>query len=481
MSTELEPDTRFPSAVDLRSTTRLKVRPETLIPAAVNRGPHRLNSILGWVLIAVLAIAPIPLASNRPAFWTIWAAIIGLLAILYGASLIIMRAPARLPISRYWPEATCFGLLLLWLVVQILPIGRWLPESLTLAPAIGLPTRTFSLDPGSTTMTLLNFATYGLLFLLVAQAAANRRRARFLLFSLFLVVVAFAVYGLVSLVQLGDTLLGFEKLYYKGNATGTFVNRNSFATFLAAGLAMGVPLLLDNNQGKRRSLGHLRTWVQPMVVVVGILFIGATLLATQSRMGAAAGLAGTVVTLVLSFVGQKSSARWWVLGLMIVAGFAVVSFYGVGTLQRYMLSDVAEGRDELYRQIWPAIMERPWTGYGGGSFPTVFAAFQHAPLGSGDTVWDKAHSTYLSLWFEMGLVAGSLPLLVILGLMLRAAFSLRDASSRTVSIAAIGVTIVFALHSVVDFSAEIMANAFLFTALLALGASGVGRSEAGKR
>jgi O-antigen ligase len=97
--------------------------------------------------------------------------------------------------------------------------------------------------------------------------------------------------------------------------------------------------------------------------------------------------------------------------------------------------------------------------------------FQHAPL-AGDTLWDKAHSTYLALWFELGIIAGTFPMLVVAGLLFRAILGLWDTSSRMISAAAIAVIAVFSIHSVVDFSAEIMADAFLFTAILALGAAG---------
>lgn len=480
MSIGSGPDMRFPDGMDLRPTASLHQRAAAPIPADVSNAPHRVNSVLGGLLIAVMALAPIPLGSNRPAFWTIWAAIIGLLALGYGIALIAVRGSARLPLGRFWPEATCFFLLILWLVAQILPIGRWLPASLTIAPAIGTPTMSLSLDPGSTTMTLLNFATYGLLFFLFAQVAANRRRARSLLLALFTVVAVFAIYGLISLVQLGDTILGFEKLYYKGNATGTFVNRNSFGTFLAAGLAMGVPLLLDN-QGRARSLGQLRTWIQPALVLSGMAFIGAALLATNSRMGATAGLAGTLVGLLLSLIGgEKGRARWWFAGILVAAGAIVAAFFGTRTIERFIFDQEVIGRPELHLQVWEAIWQRPLTGFGGGSFASVFPAFQHAPLGSTDAVWDRAHSTYLALWFELGLVAGTLPLVIIAGLVVRALGRLTDPSSRGVSIAAISVAVVFGLHSLVDFSAEIMADAFLLTAVLALGAAGANHTVMGK-
>jgi O-antigen ligase len=180
-------------------------------------------------------------------------------------------------------------------------------------------------------------------------------------------------------------------------------------------------------------------------------------------------------------MAERTRARWWVLAILVGAAAVVAVLYGADTLERSLLTDGDPGREELYRQVWPPILERPLTGYGGGSFATVFPTLQHAPLGANDTVWDKAHSTYLSLWFELGLIAGSIPLVIIAALSFRAMRNLGDPSSRGISIATIAVTVVFAVHALADFSAEIMANAFLFTAVLALGAAGTGKSRAGER
>jgi O-antigen ligase len=407
----------------------------------------------------VVALAPIPLGSNRPALWSLWAVGIGLLAAAYG--LAQLHAPASLSLRRYWPEATLFLALLAWLCLQSLPIGAGplthvaLPET----SAAGI-----SLDPGSTRLAALTFATYGVLFLLTSQAVADSRAAHAMLVALFAVIAGYAIYGLVNLTQLGDTLLGAEKSWYGGYATGTFVNRNAFATFLAAGLAIGVPLLAAST-ARRDAPAR---WLHPALVLLGLLFIAAALLATGSRMGAVAGGTGVLLGLALSLRRQSKAPVWFAL-VALAAVAAVLALYGAGTLERLLLGHDDATRGELYRQVWAAIWQRPWTGYGGGSFAAVFPLFQHAPL-PGDVVWDRAHSTYLALWFELGLGFGTVPLLLVAGLARRAVFGLRDPASRPVAAAALAVTAVFAVHALVDFSAEIMANAFLLTAVLALGA-----------
>lgn len=99
---------------------------------------------------------------------------------------------------------------------------------------------------------------------------------------------------------------------------------------------------------------------------------------------------------------------------------------------------------------------------------SMIPLFHQWPV-SPDMVWDKAHSTYLALWAELGVVAGSLPLLLVAIFTLQALrlYTTRSADWAAPAIA-VSVVAVAAIHSLVDFSLEIEANAFLFLAILAL-------------
>jgi O-antigen ligase len=352
----------------------------------------------------------------------------------------------------------------------LLPIGGFFPAPVTLADGSQIVARTISMAPGDTALMLVTMGTFALLFFLFSQVAANRRRARIALRALFLIIAASAIFGLISLTQLGDTLLGFEKRYYLGFATGTFVNRNSFATFLASGLAIGVPVLLDSVAAAIAAKSS-RQWVFVAVIAAGIVFIVAALLASGSRMGAFAGGAGALVTFGIGLFAVRDLGRSRLVFVLVgvVAAAALIVLYGSGVMERLIFTHDEDGRGELYAQVWQAILQRPLLGYGGGSFPSTFQIFQHAPL-AGEVVWDHAHSTYLALWFELGFVFGSIPLVIIGSLAVRSALGFKDRSNSLLALAAIGVVVVFGIHSIVDFSAEIMANAFLLIAVLALGA-----------
>jgi O-antigen ligase len=138
---------------------------------------------------------------------------------------------------------------------------------------------------------------------------------------------------------------------------------------------------------------------------------------------------------------------------------------------------------ELYRQVATMIAADPWFGFGGGAFEWVFPLFNQPPL-SADVVWDRAHSTYLGLWSEFGLVAGSVPLVIVAILAVGAAIGFwRSENGWSVPLAGLAVVAVAALHSTVDFSLEMPANAYVLLAVLGIGAASrmwaAGRRSAG--
>jgi len=325
-------------------------------------------------------------------------------------------------------------------------------------------------------MRLIRQLTYGLFFLLMLQASANEARRRMMFDILLAVTVAYGIYGLVSL-QSGDTILGLEKWAYQGYATATFINRNSFATFLAMGGTLAAArlgkLLADASlhhahDGKLRNLrGDL------LIYGLAYVFLVVVVLSTGSRMGLFVTVVGAIVS---SAIALRRSRRLAFLSLLVplavVAFMAILVVYGGALLERLgSLESSADVRSDLYWQIWEMITQRPLVGFGGGSFELAFPIVHQAPVSS-DLVWSKAHDTYLALWSEMGLVFGSLPLLAIgfIAAKLVIAVARKRGNLETQAIA-LGVLAVGGIHSLVDFSLEIPANTFLFLALLAAGAA----------
>jgi O-antigen ligase len=193
-------------------------------------------------------------------------------------------------------------------------------------------------------------------------------------------------------------------------------------------------------------------------------------------MGLLAGLAGAAAACVMALLKRRRQGgriAWLAFGaLPALAIIAVLVLYGAGTFERLGSFETdANVRSDLYAQVLEMIAQRPWLGYGGGTFDLAYPLFHQLPV-SADLIWDRAHSTYLSLWVELGLVAGTVPLILIAWVSIDAlSLYLRRRADWTAPVATIGVILVAAIHSLVDFSLEMEANVFLFLAILALGVS----------
>ncbi|MDC9824651.1 O-antigen ligase family protein [Devosia sp. ZB163] len=467
-------------------TILVETRPaisSTPSPRAWSR-QSQLNNVLAYALIVFVALAPVPFGSHRPFFWAVNAAIVGAIGSIYLWRLGRLGEQPHRRLASYWPSAVLYVGIGLWLVIQALPAGILGPLADGVRPYLAVVTRSgasiavgsISVAPDATLLMLLRWATYGMFYFLVLQIASNERRRELILHAVLAIATFYAMFGLGSLLQFGDTILGLKKWTYEGSATATFVNRNSFATFLAFGAVVAVSLICGSFVSRTDETGSLSgRRFDPVVLLylVALAAIVAALLATQSRMGT---FAATVGCVVVALTGISRMRGLWARALLLlpllvgVLGLAVYVF-GQNLVDRLgSLESSADVRLDLYAQVIEMIMARPWIGYGGGSFELAYPLFHQLPV-SPDLVWDRAHNSYLALFAELGVVAGG-AVLVLLGLALVRVLS-RLAKARAewpARAAALGVIIVAAVHSLVDFSLEIQANTILFLLIVGLGA-----------
>lgn len=439
----------------------------------------RLNNQLMWPILLILFLSPFAFGSTKPAFWLLWSMLISLCgAILFGRMALsgarFRIAPRNLPVL--------FGLFTLlgtYMVVQALPLGALSPTASSIAdPSAILALDTISLTPHDTILALVRWTTYGLLFFLVMQITSNPQRARAFINLLYWAIVIHAVVGLLFLLQFGDTILGIPKWKYFGSAMGGFINRNSFATFLAFGSVLGINLMIERMTEKpsgRSDNSVLGTYLgKGGVVTIGLgwLILVITLVSSNSRMGLFAACCGMIASVALALAKKTagtSRAGIWILllAIPIIVGLGMFG-YGAIFLERLgRVGDSSDLRIQLYQQVLHMIEARPLLGFGGNSFEYAYPLFHQAPV-SFDLVWDKAHSTYLALWAEYGLVFGSVPLLIV-GIILfqlgRTYVTVRGQDMLIRS--GLCVILVGAVHSLVDFSLEIEAVTFAFVAIVA--------------
>ncbi|NBN78586.1 hypothetical protein GWI72_09930 [Microvirga tunisiensis] len=436
----------------------------------------RLNDITGRAVLAVLLLAPVPLGSNRPVFWAIWAIVLG--AILAAYALVLKRKALklRLPFAQLNVLTFLFCGVSLWIAVQILPLGTLLPLPAVVSVAgYQLEFGSISLAPGDGLLAMLRWLSYGVLFFLAVQASVRRQRARRLLWFVLLFVAAQAAYAMIAMLYLADQVVLVEKTQYLGEATGTFINRNSLATYLGFGAVVALLLAMpdepDTNPTRRRlrrTRFDLNMTSENVLAAVALVLILAALLATGSRMGLFATACGLATAGLLRLATWR--ARLLSLGLLAAGGLLFLFTYGAGTVDRLiMVERDSEGRLSIYSDTFDMISARPLIGHGAQSFEFAFPLYDSDPTNSAYT-FDKAHSTYLTHWSELGLVFGSLPplIVVLIGWTILSAY--RASSQRPVELCApLGVIVVAAVHSTVDFSLEIQAVTFLFVTILGIG------------
>lgn len=435
---------------------------------------------LALTLAVIVPLTALPFASNRSIWWLFWTMVLAALACLHvwGAS----RQPLGL---RLRPGVIGWGAaamaLPVWAFVQALPLAHLMPASWVLMRTglEGLGGRSISLQPDIALTGALRFMGYLILIGLVIRIANRAARVRGVATILFCGVVAQAIWALLALGALNDYAFSGPKVAYLGMATGSFVNRNSLATFLGFGILIGLGLLVE------RAIGHKPPQPRAKPRITNFGFAGAfillgmsvqfiALLATQSRLGLAATLVAVVATLsILRSRAGCSSRRMMAEGAVLiglVSGLIAIFAGGDGVMNRLLFTaSEAQGRIALYQQTVEIIALRPLTGFGMDSFGSAFEAFRAPPLlGNGN--FDLSHNSYLMLWAEFGLIFGSIPptLLALVAVILWRRMS-DPAGFAGMALAGIGALILGALHSLGDFSLEIPANTYLFVTIIGLG------------
>jgi len=432
------------------------------------------NVRLSIALMSVVGLAPVPLGSNRPVFWMILATVVFAMLGIYLGVLALNRIKLRKPLWHVPVIAVLACLFLVFAVLQTLPVAGLLP----FAPPASQGDGAITLSRDATRLATLRWASYAVFFFLMLQVVDSRSRARQLAWAIFLIVTAHAAYGLINLRFLGDAFFWGPKEAYQTVVTGTFVNRNSFATFAGSGAILGFSLLMHDAL-RRQASARSRYWavsvdgIGTATLWVCLLVILAALVSTGSRMGVAATGIGLILVCVLLIRKQgrhSRQSRLLLLAMGTIALVGVFTVFGQVTLDRAIFSAQDGGtRLDLYAQVLDLIRARPLFGFGLDAFSLAFEQ-AHRPPVSPDLVWGRAHSTYLTLWSEMGLIFGSIPLVICGLIALRLArTALSGDRDYVLAVAGLGVISLAAIHSLVDFSLEMPANVYLFLAIISLG------------
>ena len=438
---------------------------------------------LFFALLILLVWLPLPLASNRPWAWSIFIIGVNTLAVLYLYTALRQRIKISPSFIKAKPIFVVFGIWLLFIFIQIIPLPIAWIETLSPQAAFWHDTQfaTLSVDPYATLTGLLKSITYVVLFALILLLTFQNKRLRWLAYALILSGFFQAFYG--SFMTLSGWEYGFfhDKIAGKGVATGTFINRNHFANYLVLCLAIGIGILIAQLEDKhltgwRQFLHNLIGWLFSLKIFLRfiLVFMVIALVLTHSRMGNTAFFASLMITGVIALLLSKQAPRATVtllISLIVIDLFIVGTWFGlervVDRLEQTTLSH--EHRDEVNLYTLDYWKEYPLIGSGLGSFSATFPAYQGEDLVNH---FSHAHNDYAQFAVETGVIGLGLMGIVMLMtfvLALRTQYVRRNPLCRGLSFSVLMCIIALLIHSLVEFNLQIPANAATFMVILALG------------
>lgn len=349
------------------------------------------------------------------------------------------------------------------------PAGR--EEGLSAGPeSCARAWRTISLYPDATEDRLFWFVALLLGFMTVRQRVADRGTHALYRSVLFAAFGLLALFAMVQAATWNGRIYWLRPIMTAEKAFGPYVNPTHFAGVME----LALPWLLGFAASRLQRWGRAAlSRPEFLLPVVSAIFCGAATVMAASKMSAA--LTGLNLTLLLAFIAAR---RWGRLitatALVILWGLAVLLVMATPLGQRISSHvERSEGvqvvgtRGPAWQAAFTMLADYPITGTGFGTFREVFPAY----MPSGTYIrWNEAHSDWLELLLDGGLLAG------VLVAWLAVAYVVQ-LSSRSAKVGARGSPTRFglilglaslSLHAAVDFNHQIPANALLFVALAAM-------------
>ena len=393
---------------------------------------------------------------------------------------------------RAWPFHLAFLVIVSWVWLQSTPLPvawvEWLsPESyqhyFRAYTATGdlLPGRIpLSLDAYTTRISGWLTLAYYLLFCLVLALVTSEAQLKKLAWTLVAAGAFQAGFGAFSTLSGVESLLFAGKETYLNVATGTFVNRNSFAGLLEMTLAMGIGLLLAQirdqqaKNWKERIENILKTLLSNKVVLrsaLAVMVIGLVL--SRSRMGNSAFFSSLIIAGILYIICRRKLSKGilFLFASLIIVDMAILSqWFGIDQVINRIeqTSMERESRPNIAILTLDIIADYLKTGTGAGTYYTAFPAYHD---GSWRGFYDLAHNDFLQFAAEFGLPAyGVLALMVLMALWhgLQAMRLRRNPLMIGMGFSSLmGITAIL-IHSTVDFNLQIPANGAYFVVLMAI-------------
>jgi O-antigen ligase len=441
----------------------------------------RCRALLRFGVYATLVLSPLPFGSVQP--WAVLGLEILAAALGLGAVWVVAHDREALPRGARLVLVPALGLLAIG-IVQLLPAPAWTVRSVAGPTAeardavagvlveVATTAAPLSLTPPETLDALLRGVSFGMIAFVTLIAFRERRHLKTVGFVIVASATFQALYGAAEYLSQHQHIFAYAKKYYLDCATGTFINRNHFATYLAMALPLALGMLIEGWEGVFTGVSwrqRLLRLAEPSnfaviaaAVATFLIWIGVFL--SYSRGGLAAALVATVVLGLLSGMQKR---RLWVLAAACLLPAVFLSWQQMRAPGERFLAD-ADRLTTLNRRlpVWEAgasmIPSYATVGVGWGNFGNAFQMYQP----SSRLRWRHVHNDWLQTAIEGGVVAPVL-LLWLLWLALTASRRTHGHPAPIRKCLTAGI-VALAFHCILDFPLRIPAIGVLLACFIGL-------------
>lgn len=421
---------------------------------------HWTNSALFYYLLAVLIWAPLPLASNRE--WSTILLAILLLSGLLACGVLMLLGQLRVTtaLRRAWPALSALIATQAWVAAQL--------------------AFSISVAPDSTRLALLLGVALVAAFVLVLLLVDSRPRILRIAQVMVGCAVFQAFFASAMMMSDLDKVPLLDKVFERGSASGTFINRNHLAGFLEMNLAIGIGMLVAQlhrhpaegwREFVRRTIDTVLSPKFRLRLYLAIMVVALVL--TRSRMGNVAFFSSLLVCGLAGMVLQRRvtrNATLFFVSLLLIDIYIVGNWFGMDEVVERLqgTSLAAETRDEVALDSIAMWRDHFWTGTGADSF---FEAYVYGGYMNANSLYYRhPENDYLEIGSGFGFIGFALLGTAVLTSLWQALLAQRRCKSsirQGLGFASTMGIISVLIHSFTDFNLHIPANSLWFIVLMA--------------
>lgn len=367
----------------------------------------------------------------------------------------------RIP-AQYLIHLSALAALLLWLIKTNLGLRKfnYYPEYLPLLCllVVSLLSILFSVHRYASIVGFLNLFTYIIVLFLVSQTIDNEKRIILFIYFLILSGLFYCAYGILQYRGV------FPKDFWTQpeSLSSRFVNSGPFGAFINLPLFLSIGMLFF-----RRNI-FIR-----LVSILSIVVFLVTLILSKSRIS---WLVFAITLAIFLFLVLKKQKMFNIKGTFLIFIFFVFLIFIFWLLRSVVLQRIIVAqqtqfqslfqRFDVWRDTIRMIFHRPF-GTGIDTFKYIYLAFKTQ---SDRFIADTAHSDFLQIASELGIIGLALFLWFLVKLFIRISKGLFGLPNQRffLGLGIVAAPLSFLLQSALDFPLQIPANAIFLYAALAL-------------